>query len=91
LTTVPIVFDGARLEVNARAQRGGSVAVEVLDPAGGRIEGFGASDAFRGDDLRATITWRGRRNAVQDLRGRPVSLRFHLAACELYSFAFRPP
>ena len=90
LTTIPIVFDGKRLEINAHVRPGGTFVVEILDAAGRRIDGFEASDTFRGDDLRATITWRGDRNFVARLRAKRVTLKFHLKNCELYSFAFRP-
>jgi len=89
LTTVPIVFTGSRLEINASTKKGGSVVVEVLDAAGQPLAGFGPSDPFAGDDLRHTVTWKGDKS-VAGLAGKPVCLRFRLANAELYSFAFRP-
>ena len=88
LTTIPIVFSGERLEVNARVKVGGSLSVEILDAAGHRMDGFEPSEPFRGDHLRQPITWRGSKS-VAGLRGKPISLKFNLKNSELYSFAFR--
>jgi hypothetical protein len=88
LTTVPLRFRGNRLEVNARTRAGGQLEVEVLDAAGRGIPGAAKSDPFHGDNLRAVITWKGRAE-VDRFRAAPVSLRFHLKNCQLYSFAFR--
>lgn len=88
LTTIPLVFSGERLEVNARVKAGGTLSVEILDAAVRPIEGYGRSEPISGDHLRCHITWRGDKN-VPNLRGKPVSLKFHLRRAELYSFAFR--
>ncbi|HZT32369.1 MAG TPA: hypothetical protein VFA33_20945 [Bryobacteraceae bacterium] len=88
LTTVPVVFSGDRLELNARTHPGGSIAVTLTDAAGRPIERFEQSEPFRGDALRQTIAWPGGRGPGS-LTGKPVCLRFHLRAAELYSFAFR--
>jgi hypothetical protein len=88
LTTVPLVFSGSRLELNAATRAAGRITVEILDAAGRPIEGFGPSDPWRGDHLRQNVTWRGS-TAVEKLKGSPVSVRFHLRAASLFSFAFR--
>jgi len=88
LTTVPIVFSGNRLEINARTKPHGRVSVEILDAAGRPVEGMSSSDAFTGDDLRHVVTWKGERK-VSQLQGQPVSLKIHLRDAEFYSFAFR--
>lgn len=88
LTTVPLVFSGERLEINASTGPGGSVRVEVLDAAGSVLAG--PSDPFRGDDVRATVTWK-KNPTVAAWKGKPVSLRFRLQNGRLYSFAFRQP
>jgi hypothetical protein len=85
LTTVPIVFSGDRLELNAATKKDGSVVVEILDMAG-RV--LARSRAFTGDDLRHTVTWT-RKVDIGALAGTPVTLRFRLKSAELYSFAFR--
>jgi len=77
LRNTTLVFSEERLETNALVKAAGSLSVEILDPAGHRIEGFGPSEPFRGDHLRQHITWRGGKS-VSDLRGKPISLKFHL-------------
>jgi len=88
LTTVPVVFSGNRLELNARTGAGGSIQAELLDAARKRLEGFKPSIRFQGDELRATIRWSDSA-PLATLKGNPVTLLFHLNKAELYSFAFR--
>lgn len=88
LTTVPIVFTGNRLEINARTKSRGSVSIEILDAARRPVEGLGSSGAFTGDELRHVVTWKGQRS-VSSLQGQPVTLKMKLRGAELYSFAFR--
>jgi hypothetical protein len=85
LTTVPLVYSGDRLELNAAAGKGGAVRVELLDAAGRPLA---ASRTIHGDDLRHTVRWPSE-NTVPALRGKPVALRFHLRDAALFSFAFR--
>ena len=87
LRTVPIVFSGGRLEVNARVAVGGALTVEIQDAGGRPLPGFAESELLRGDSLRHTLRWKGA-NLVT-LSGKPVMLKFHLKGTELYSFAFR--
>lgn len=88
LTTVPLVFSGTRLEINALVRNAGGVSVEILDAAGKEIQGYAPSVAFKGDSLRHVVAWDHGRD-VSELRSKPISLRFHLRNAELYSFAFR--
>ena len=88
LTTIPILFSGDRLEINAKTGEGGRISVEVLDGAGKPIQGWEPSNAFSGDDLRATVEWPGQ-TKVAELQGKPISLRFQLQNAQLFSFAFR--
>ncbi len=86
LTTVPVVFDGNALKVNANVK--GSLTVSLLDAAGKPIPGFEASDVTKGDNLRHAITWNGKAD-VSALVGKPVVLRFDMTSAELFAFAFR--
>ena len=91
LTTVPLAFTGNRLELNVNANhRGqpGSVRVELLDAAQKPLPGIGLSDEVKIDSLRHTVTWAATPTSRPG-RAAPISLRFHLASAELYSFAFR--
>jgi len=89
LTTVPFTYTGSRLELNARVRPGGSIRAEFLDMAGRPIEGAGPSLPSNGDSLRSRIAWGKNEGIVDRLKGKPVSLSFHLKSAELYSFAFR--
>jgi hypothetical protein len=86
LTTVPIVFAGQRLEINATTKPGGSVTVEVLDLAG---KVLARSQSFSGDEIRHRVVWQDDAS-LSNLAGKPIVLKFHLKSAELYSFAFRP-
>jgi hypothetical protein len=86
LTTVPLVFAGRRLELNAATKEGGRVIVEILDMAG---KPMARSEAFAGDDLRHQVVWEEGTDLSQ-LAGTPIALRFRLQSAELYAFAFRP-
>ena len=88
LTTIPIIFSGDRLEINARTARAGKIVVEILDPAGKRLSGWEPSRAWRGDGLHEQIAWGGGTQLAK-LQGGPISLRFHLEDAQLFSFAFR--
>jgi len=86
LTTVPLAAAGNRLELNAATKPGGSITVEVLDPAG---KVLARSQAFTGDELRHTVVWDDG-VSVGKLAEKPVTLRFRLKSAGLYAFAFRP-
>jgi hypothetical protein len=85
LTTVPVIFTGSRLELNAATQAGGEIVVEMLDK-GGKV--LARSKPFSGDDLRHQVKW-GAPLDLAGLAGKTVSLRFHMKGAELYAFAFR--
>lgn len=88
LTTVPIIFSGNHLEVNARVKKGGSLTVEILDAAGLPVKGFQPSEPIQGDHLRQRVSWLGKQDLAL-VRGKPISLKFRLRGAELYSYAFR--
>ena len=88
MTTKPIRMSGKRLLVNADASQG-SVAVEILEPGGTPIEGFGWKDAVaaKSDSLRHTMKWT-QGSDVSRLKGRSIVLKFHLDRSKLFSFRF---
>ncbi len=88
LTTIPFVFSGDRLVINALTRKEGAIVVELLDAAGNRLEGYSRSDVFFGDELRHVVTFGGKTD-LSRLVDKAISLRFHLRNAELYSFAFR--
>jgi hypothetical protein len=91
VTTVPLVYDGDVLTVNADIAKGGYLKAELLDTEGNVLDGYSLSDCNKvtGDELAARITWKKHktlaRNAKQGLR-----LRFELKNARLYSFRIRP-
>jgi hypothetical protein len=85
LTTVPLKYQGSRLELNGRTDSGGKIVVELLDAAG---KPLAASQPFSGDDLRHTASWPSGVDLAAHA-GQPVCLRFQLYDAELFSFAFR--
>ncbi|MEO8128876.1 MAG: hypothetical protein ABI822_17365 [Bryobacteraceae bacterium] len=84
LTTRPFLFEGTKLQINAKADYG-QVAVEVLE---GRtpIQGFTQEECrpARADGLAQDIGWKNA--ALASLRGKPVRLRFHFVNARLYSY-----
>lgn len=91
LTTRPFEVAGAKLELNVDA-RGGAASVEVLDPHGEPIPGFGRHEAViiqAVDGLRVEPRWNGRADP-NGLVGRTVRLRFHLKNAKLYAFQIQP-
>lgn len=101
LSTVPLVFSGDRLVINARAPERafgataggapfGRLAVEIADRDGRPIDGLraGECDWFTGDSVRHVITWKGSWD-LSRLAGEPVRLNFHLQNAALYAFQFR--
>jgi hypothetical protein len=85
LTTVPMVFEGNRLEINAAAGAGGRIVVEMLDATSRPLA---LSKPFSGDELRHKVEWTTPVD-LQELSGSPISLKFHLKSAQLYAFAFR--
>jgi hypothetical protein len=88
LRTVPIVFSGAELLINAAVKRDGQITVRPLTADGQSLPGYGASLPFRADGLRETIRWPNG-TTIAPLKGRAISLEFSLRSAELYSFAFK--
>ena len=86
LVTTPFQLSDDRLEISADASSG-SVVIEVVDPEGTALPGFGADSAtpIRGDGVRLSSGWQ---NAdLSTLRGTTVRLRFTLAGgAHLYAF-----
>jgi hypothetical protein len=90
LTTIPIVFTGARLSLNLDTGAMGATRVEILDEKDRAISGFSANecDAINGNYITRTVTWNGKSD-VSQLAGRTVKLRFLMRSTKLYSFQFR--
>jgi hypothetical protein len=91
VTTGPLIFEGKRLLINARAPQDAAseVTVEILDHSGYPIEGYAMAecDPFQGDEIRYTVTWSGD-PGVDKLAGKEVRLRFRLKKAALFAFQF---
>ncbi len=87
-TTIPVIFSGRRLEINADVAPGGTLRVELLDGSGRPLPGWSLSDPCTGDHIRSTVLWGGKED-LSKWRGHVASLRFHLNSAKLFSFAFR--
>jgi len=89
----PYWYRGDDLVLNASADKGGEIRVEVLDFDGNVIDGFEKS-AFvpiRNDSLQYALRWRkdGQERRLPEVaKGAPVRLRFYLKNAEIYSLRF---
>jgi hypothetical protein len=93
--TKPIICPGGPLFINANAMRG-AIQVEVLDtrwipyraqPLNG-CSREASNVIARTDAVRLPVTWRGRSDRLDDLKGQPVRIRFWLQNAELFSYVF---
>ena len=85
-TTLPMVVEGSRLEINAATDDGGAVRVEVQDGEGNPFPELGLVDCapFAGDRVAHQVRWRRARFA--EVSRRVVRLRFELTGARLYAF-----
>ena len=83
---------GTEMRLNYETEKGGWVRVELVVPPTTPPEpvepfpgyGLDAADALVGDELSRVVTWNGRSD-LSELKGRPVSIRIHMARARLYS------
>jgi hypothetical protein len=89
LTTVPLTFDGDRLELNVDCGGLGETWVALLDADGNPISGFTMSDFDTIDlnQLHAACTWR-ESGDLRALAGKPLRLHIRLRSATLYAFRF---
>lgn len=89
LTTVPIRFSGARLEINYSTSAAGGIRVELQDENKLPIAGYSAADCKEiiGDETRRVVEWKGSPD-VSALARRPIRMKILLKDADLYSFRF---
>ncbi|MEZ6076563.1 MAG: hypothetical protein R3C56_13160 [Pirellulaceae bacterium] len=77
LLTKPLIFEGARLELNFATSAVGSIRVEIQDEEGKPMDGFAAADCpeIFGDTISRPLAGKTTR-ICQRLSGKPVRLRF---------------
>ena len=85
MTTRPLVFAGNRLRLNHQVAANGELRVEILTEDGGRV--LASSRSVHGDAIEGDVVWEEARGP-SGWAGRPVRLRFHLRAADLYSLRF---
>ena len=88
-TTPVLQFGGARLELNCDGAAGGWLKVEIQDPDGQPLPGYGLADAVAvvGNSTCKPVKWTDR-DTVEKLIGQPVRLRFVMRDVKLYAFQF---
>lgn len=89
VVTRPVRAGAGSLRLNAAVHPEGEVRVEVQDPSGQPLEGYGADDCtpVRGDGLRLPVLWGDRRPDPAWSR-RDLKLRIILRRADLFAFAF---
>ena len=92
IVTRPIIFSGARLELNIDTGAVGYAQVGFIDEAGRPVPGRSV-DACVYLNVNATahrVEWLGRGSDVSDLAGRPLRLVLRLRGASLYALQFVP-
>ena len=90
MVTRPLVFEGERLVLNYATSVAGGLRVEVQEPDGRPIDGYGLEQCVEiyGDEIERTVAWDGGAD-LGSLAGSPVRLRFAMKEADLYSIRFR--
>lgn len=89
ITTKPLRFKGASLELNVNAHKG-EVRVEILNEKGDEsLPGYAMDDCdpITSDSIHHKVTWRGR-SSLDALENENVRLRFYLKLAKIYAFKF---
>ncbi len=87
--TRPFVVAGDELHLNANADDGGKIQVELVDERGNPIDGFTKEDCdvINSDNVAHTVSWNGNSD-LTDLEGEIIILRIYAENSEIYSFQF---
>lgn len=90
LLTKPLMAAGRRLTVNYRADHDGKLRVELQDTEGRPFEGFSLDDCepLTGDEVDATVRWKGGAMALPNMARRPFRIRFVFEKATLFSMQF---
>ena len=89
--TKPLTFRGKELSLNFATSAAGHLRVELQDPDGHPLPGFGLadSDELFGDTLQRAVTWQNKSD-VSVLAGRPIRVRMALRDADIYPLRFEP-
>ena len=85
-----LTFAGDTLILNYSTSAAGRLRVEIQNPDGTPVPGFGLGEcsALIGDAIEGTAGWSSNAD-LGALAGKPVRLRFVMTECDLYSLQFR--
>ena len=88
--TRPLTFEGNELVINYATSVAGGLRVEIQDVDGQPIDGYQLSQCVEvfGDEVERVVRWE-RGSDVGSLAGKPIRLRFVMAAADLYAIQFR--
>ncbi len=91
LVTRPIILKGKSLSVNFATSAAGSLRLEIQNPDGSPVPGFGLDDCVEqfGDSVDRTMTWK-KGTDLSAVSGKPVRLRFVGKDADLYSYKANP-
>ena len=89
LLTPPVIFDGAKLELNIDTGAGGFASVGFINSDGTVPDGFGIDecDKLNGNSVRMLITFNGNSD-VSKLAGKPIHLKIRAYDTKIYGFQF---
>ena len=89
LTTKPLTFAGARLELNLATAATGACRVALLDPNGKPFAGFALDDCppLCGNSVRKQVLWKGDPD-LASLAGKPVQVQIELRNADLFALQF---
>lgn len=90
MLTRPLTFTGDRLFLNYATSAGGRIRVEIQSPDGRPLPGFELESCrpLVGDSLEQQVGWK-RGGTLEQIKGRPVRLRFQLQEADLYALQFQ--
>ncbi len=92
ITTRPLTFSGAALELNLDVGAAGEARVALIDADGKPIPGYALADCapVRGRGTKQRVRWRANGEDVSSLAGRNVKLVLELKGASLYALQFVP-
>lgn len=82
--TRPFVLQKDNMSINFATSASGSLEIEILDKDGNAIEGYESGVLF-GNSVNREVDFE---NALSDLVGEEIKIRFKMNDCHLYSYAF---
>jgi len=90
MLTHSLTFTGRELILNYSTSAAGSIRVEIQEPAGQPLAGFGLNDcaSIVGDEICRVVRWNSNSD-LSHLQGKIVRLRFVMHDADLYSLQFK--